>query len=144
MLDNAALQFGLDSCLKTPFRLNPFFDPGVWGGNWMEEVCELPPSEKNYAWCFDGVPEENSLTLNFDGVVITLPAINLVLARPEGLLGARNYARFGAEFPIRFDFLDTMSGGNLSLQVHPSTDYIQQHFGMHYTQDESYYILDAG
>lgn len=144
MVDNTAFHAGLDACLKTPFRLNPFFDPGVWGGKWMEEVCDLPPTAKNYAWCFDGVPEENSLTLSYNGTTLTMPAINLVLARPAGLLGERNYARFGAEFPIRFDFLDTMGGGNLSLQVHPSTDYIQQHFGMHYTQDESYYILDAG
>lgn len=36
-----------------------------------------------------------------------------------------------------------MGGGNLSLQVHPTTDYIQKNFNMHYTQDESYYILDC-
>lgn len=47
------------------------------------------------------------------------------------------HARFGTEFPIRFDFLDTMGGGN-SLQL-----YIQDRFGMNYTQDESYYLLDA-
>ena len=73
-----------------------------------------------------------------------MAAIDLVLYQPRALLGEKVHARFGAEFPIRFDFLDTMNGANLSLQVHPLTEYIQETFGMHYTQDESYYILDAG
>ncbi len=69
--------------------------------------------------------------------------VNLVLSQPVNLLGDRVHARFGKEFPIRFDMLDTMNGQNLSLQVHPLTEYIQRKFHMHYTQDESYYILDA-
>jgi mannose-6-phosphate isomerase class I len=69
--------------------------------------------------------------------------MDLTLYCPKELLGAKNYARFGAEFPIRFDFLDTMEGQNLSLQVHPLTEYIHETFGMAYTQDESYYLLDA-
>ena len=72
-----------------------------------------------------------------------IPAIDLVLQHPRELLGDDVFARFGAEFPIRFDFLDTVGGGNLSLQVHPLTAYIREHFGMIYTQDESYYMLDA-
>ncbi len=127
-----------------PFRVVPFFDPGPWGGHWMERVCGVPvDGAPNHAWCFDCVPEENSLLLGFGEERIEIPAINLVLAHPAELLGQNVYQRFGAEFPIRFDFLDTVGGGNLSMQVHPLTSYIREHFGMDYTQDESYYMLDA-
>ncbi len=143
MITGAAFRGALAAATEGPFRLVPFFDPGVWGGQWMKQLIDLDRSERNYAWCFDCVPEENSLLLEGDGGVVEIPALDLVLTEPRRLLGQKTFARFGAEFPIRFDFLDTMEGGNLSLQVHPLTDYIQNTFGMHYTQDESYYLLDA-
>ncbi len=134
---------GLEATVSSPFRVVPFFDPGVWGGQWMKEVCDLDDEVENYAWCFDCVPEDNSLYFSVGGARFEFPSIDLVLLHPRRLLGELTFARFGAEFPIRFDFLDTMAGGNLSLQVHPLTDYIQRVFGMTYTQDESYYILDS-
>ncbi|MEI8093100.1 MAG: class I mannose-6-phosphate isomerase [Spirochaetales bacterium] len=144
MMTGSAHLEALRQTAERPFRLVPFFDPGPWGGQWMREVVGLDPEPANYAWGFDCVPEENSLILNFDGVRLEIPSINLVFQEPQRLLGEKVHARFGTEFPIRFDFLDTMGGGNLSLQVHPLTEYIQQEFGMHYTQDESYYLLEAG
>lgn len=144
LITGEAFRDGIAAAVSRPFRVVPFFDPGVWGGQWMKEVCGLDPTEDNYAWCFDCVPEENSVLLAVGGEVLEIPAMDVVLSHPRELLGERTFSRFGAEFPIRFDFLDTMEGGNLSLQVHPLTDYIQQTFGMHYTQDESYYMLDAG
>lgn len=144
MITGAAFRQALKDAAHRPFRVVPFFDPGVWGGQWMKNLIGLDPSKDNYAWCFDCVPEENSLLLEGEGGVVEIPALDLVFSRPVDLLGPKTFSRFGAEFPIRFDFLDTMDGGNLSLQVHPLTDYIQNTFGMHYTQDESYYMLDAG
>lgn len=143
MMTGEALHAALHQAARQPFRVVPFFDPGVWGGQWMKQVCDLDPAPANYAWCFDCVPEENSLYLRFGSVRVEIPSQNLVLCQPNALLGERVHARFGAEFPIRFDFLDTVEGQPLSLQVHPLTEYIQQEFGMHYTQDESYYLLDA-
>ncbi len=143
MIRGSDLLAGLRAAALRPYRVVPFFDPGPWGGHWMEEVCDLPPGQPNYAWCFDCVPEENSLLLGFGDVAVEVPSIDLVFRHPRELLGDAVHARFGAEFPIRFDFLDTMEGGNLSFQVHPLTEYIREHFGMHYTQDESYYLLDA-
>jgi len=144
LVTGEAFRGALRHAATRPFRVVPFFDPGPWGGQWMREVCGLPEGPPNYAWCFDCVPEENSLLLDFGGVRIEAPAIDLVFQHPRELLGDPVHARFGAEFPIRFDFLDTMQGGNLSLQVHPLTEYIYDKFGMAYTQDESYYMLDAG
>lgn len=143
MITGTNLLEGFSKTVAKPFRLVPFFDPGVWGGQWMKKICDLDKEKKNFAWCFDCVPEENSINLKFDDIIIQVPAINLVFNNPKELLGDKVHARFGTEFPIRFDFLDTFDGQNLSLQVHPLTEYIQEKFGMHYTQDESYYILDA-
>jgi len=144
MISGDAFRAGLGTAVTRPFRVVPFFDPGPWGGHWMERVCQLPDDgAPNHAWCFDCVPEENSLLLGFGKCCVEVPALDLVLQHPRELLGDAVYQRFGAEFPIRFDFLDTMGGGNLSLQVHPLTEYIREHFGMTYTQDESYYLLDA-
>ena len=143
LIEAEALRRAYRHLVTRPFRLMPFFDPGVWGGSWMQRTFDVHPEARNLAWSFDGVPEENSLLLGFGGRVIQLPAQNLVCAEPVALLGERVYGRFGPEFPIRFDYLDTMGGQNLSLQVHPTTEYIQHVFGMPYTQDESYYVVAA-
>ena len=143
MVAGEAFRVALRHAVTRPFRVVPFFDPGPWGGQWMRDICGLDGEAPNYAWCFDCVPEENSLRFDFGGAPVEIPAIDLVFQHPRELLGEAVHARFGTEFPIRFDMLDTMGGGNLSLQVHPLTEYIQDKFGMAYTQDESYYLLDA-
>lgn len=143
MISGDSLQVALEETVHSPFRVVPFFDPAPWGGQWMKEVCGLDKDKENFGWCFDCVPEENSLYLNIDDTLFELAANTLIFAQTENLLGAAVEARFGQDFPIRFDFLDTMGGGNLSLQVHPTTQYIRDHFGIYYTQDESYYLLDA-
>lgn len=143
MITADAYKDALDQITRRPFRMMPYFDPGVWGGQWMKEVCDLDREQANYAWSFDGVPEENSIRLSFNNKTIDLPAQDLVQFRPVSFMGKRVYEQFDRHFPIRFDMLDTMNGENLSLQVHPLDDYIRKTFGMTYTQHESYYILDA-
>jgi mannose-6-phosphate isomerase class I len=133
----------LAATAQRPFRLVPFFDPGPWGGEWMRRTFGLPADEPNFAWCFDCVPEANSLLFGFGSRTINSPALPVVHHHALDLLGRNVVETFGAEFPIRFDLLDTWEGGNLSLQVHPLREYIRERFGMGYTQDESYYVLDA-
>jgi mannose-6-phosphate isomerase class I len=143
MITGHTLNVAMDTTIAQPFSVVPFFDPGPWGGQWMRKQFNLENNAPNYAWGFNCVPEENSLLLDFDGVIFEIPSINIVFFRPDELLGVSVRERFGEEFPIRFDFLDTIEGGNLSLQVHPSDEYISREFNMSYTQDESYYMLDT-
>ncbi|MDA0871347.1 MAG: class I mannose-6-phosphate isomerase [Firmicutes bacterium] len=129
---------------KRPFRMVPYFDPGVWGGQWLKEVCQLDKSKENYAWSFDGVAEENSIIFKVHDIEFEFQAQELIYEFPLEVLGKHVFKHFKYHLPIRFDLLDTMEGQHLSLQVHPKSDYIKEVFGMPYTQDESYYILDAG
>jgi mannose-6-phosphate isomerase class I len=143
LISGEHFRLGLRTAVQQPFRVVPFFDAGPWGGQWMKQTFDLPSGTPNYAWGFDCVPEENSLLLGFGSRRVEIPALDLVLFCPNELLGKHVVKVFGSEFPIRFDFLDTMAGGNLSLQVHPLRKYIRETFGMDYTQDESYYMLQA-
>lgn len=143
LAEGEAVRDALEACTTHPFRVVPMFDPAPWGGQWMRQVCGLNEEAPNFGWCFDCVPEENSLLLDFGNLKLEIPSIDLIFYKPLELLGEEIYRRFGDEFPIRFNFLDTMGGGNLSLQVHPTVAYIRETFGMSYTQDESYYIIDS-
>jgi predicted NBD/HSP70 family sugar kinase/mannose-6-phosphate isomerase class I len=139
----SSVQKGLQHISHNLIRARPWFEPGVWGGQWMKaHIPALNQQEINYAWSFELIAPENGLLLESDGYLQEISWDWLMEHDAVAVLG-RDAERFGLEFPIRFDFLDTYNGGNLSIQCHPSLDYIQQQFGETITQDETYYILDC-
>ena len=77
LISGASFRRALQTVARRPFRVVPFFDPGPWGGQWMREVCDLPTGAPNYAWCFDCVPEENSLLLGFGSERVEIPRSTL-------------------------------------------------------------------
>lgn len=137
---------GLDRLIadvsRRPFRCKPYFMPGVWGGHRLQEVAGIGEDWVNCAWDFEIIAPENAITIGHDQKTITVPFHTMMWLCAQDIVGPYVYRLFGEDFPIRFNYLDTMGGSNLSLQVHPHTGYIREHFGERMPQDETYYVVE--
>jgi mannose-6-phosphate isomerase class I len=143
-VEGAVLRASLAALSRQPFRVKPVFYPGAWGGQWMKEHMRLDPESPNYAWSYELITPENGVVFQ-DGLhSLEVPFELLIAQETVNIQGPAVAERFGASFPIRFNYDDTWGGGNLSCQVHPQADYARREFGLSYTQDETYYVLKAG
>jgi mannose-6-phosphate isomerase class I len=124
-----------------PFRTRPRFLPGPWGGQWLRSELGIQTAERNLAWSYELITPEGGILLGDRRATIEVGFEILLAEHPQRILGTAVAERFGGTFPIRFDYLDTMEGGHLSVQCHPLERYAHETFGLDYTQEETYYVM---
>jgi len=137
-----ALRRTLHDLAGSPFRTRPTFLPGPWGGQWLRDTLGISTDAPNLAWSYELITPESGILLGTDEL-IEVGFELLMAAEGDRVLGSELAKRFGVSFPIRFDYLDTFGGGHLSIQCHPSEEYMRETFGLPYTQHETYYVVDT-
>ncbi|MFF3871757.1 class I mannose-6-phosphate isomerase [Streptomyces sp. NPDC001978] len=136
------LRATLRSLARRPFRTRPTFNTTTWGGHWAQRELGHNPGAVNTALGYELIAPESGILLGGPGQrPVEVPFQLLTALAPDDLLGDDVHRRFGSSFPIRFDYLDTMGGGHLSVHCHPRDDYMREVFGWPYTQHESYYLM---
>lgn len=143
IVEGSDLRASLSAMSRRPFRVKPVFYPGAWGGQWMKEHMHLDPSKPNYAWSYELITPENGIVFRDGSLRLEVPFEMLIRHETDNVQGPAVAAQFGTDFPIRFNYDDTLRGGNLSCQVHPQSEYATREFGLPFTQHETYYVLKA-
>jgi hypothetical protein len=101
LVDAEDVRRGLHAAARRPFRLVPYFNPAP--------VEKQDADEENSGRRFDSALEQHSLLLGFGDLRFEVPAVDLLFNQPHSLLGEAIHARFRYQFPIRFDFLNTLN-----------------------------------
>jgi mannose-6-phosphate isomerase class I len=130
---------------ERPHRTLPTFNSTPWGGQWARRTLGHNREKPSSALGYELIAPESGVLVGPDpDRSVEVPFQLIVALQPDAVLGAEAHRRFGTSFPIRFDYLDTVAGGNLSVHCHPQDDYMRTVFGWPYTQHETYYIMVGG
>jgi hypothetical protein len=144
-VDGDTLRATLAALAERPFRTRPTFNTTSWGGHWAQRTLGMNTEARNTALGYELIAPESGILIGAPhGPRVEVPFQLAVALHPERILGAHAHRLFGTSFPIRFDYLDTVDGGNLSVHCHPRTDYMRTVFGWPYTQHETYYLMVGG
>lgn len=121
------------------YKFIPIYKSVIWGG---DRIGILKHSEESFekigeSWELSAVRGYESVVMNGEDQGLTLR--ELIHTYQEKIVGRRNYAKYGEEFPLLVKFIDAKE--DLSVQVHPNDEMAMsrhQSFG----KTEMWYVMD--
>ena len=128
---------------KDTFRTVPYFNNAIWGGNWAQNTLGMNVELLRTALGYEFIAPESAIQISNNRSEMEIPISVLLIFDAEGFVGPEVAKYFKGDFPIRFDYLDTLNGENLSIHVHPGSQQMQEIFGVLLGQEESYYLMVA-
>ena len=122
------------------YKFQPIYKTTVWGGARIASFkgVETALTHVGESWELSGV--EGSESVVAEGPFQGLSLAALIEQQGAALVGQKNLARFGTEFPLLIKFIDAHD--DLSIQVHPDDTLAMARHGKH-GKTEMWYILDA-
>ena len=143
-IDGRTLRASMHALARRPFRTRPTFNTTPWGGHWAQRRLGVNRDAPNTALGYELIAPESGVLIGAADTAVEVPFQLVVATHPRELLGAAVHETFDSSFPVRFDYLDTVDGGNLSVHCHPRSGYMQEVFGWAYPQHETYYVMVGG
>jgi mannose-6-phosphate isomerase class I len=125
-----------------PFRTRTWFNSTSWAGHWAQEELGVHRDAPSTGLGYELIAPESGVLVGASAEAqVEIPFSAVVALHPTEVMGAGVHERFGSSFPVRFDYLDTVGGGSLSVHCHPQPEYMSRIFGWPYTQHETYYVM---
>lgn len=123
-----------------PLKFNPILKSAIWGGEKLIPYKGLTTSqtEVGESWELSGVTDNESIVANGELAGKSIP--QLIAQYGAALVGERNLARFGNEFPLLIKFIDAKQ--DLSIQVHPNDELAAKRHNSK-GKTEMWYVVDC-
>ena len=124
-----------------PLKFVPILKSLVWGGEKIAPFKHIETSQHNIgeSWELSGVQGNESVVANGEYAGRTIS--ELVAQFKDRLIGKRNYARTGNEFPLLIKFIDAKQ--DLSIQVHPNDELAARRHNGSKGKTEMWYVVGA-
>jgi mannose-6-phosphate isomerase len=124
-----------------PFKFKTIYKDKIWGGEKIKTILNKdfsPLPNCGETWEISGVKSDVSIIANGNLTGISLAQV--LIDYKDELLGAKNYERFGNEFPLLIKFID--ANEDLSIQVHPDDELAKKRHNS-FGKTEMWYVIQA-